>query len=177
MTLKWLLNPHFLLEMSRTGCTTQYLCFQILIWYLMIVIPVCFNLSFVFSDLSSFLCLFLSLWLASVPMFSLCLSCLMSSHPCAYVPSVPESVMSQCEAPVSESVSLRRYHASCFTLIICVLCQCFLHCFFCLDRFDLPVGTLGSVFLSVSCHVILSLCCVSSLCVPSNCSSQFLFFF
>lgn len=53
-----------------------------------------FNLPFVFSDLSSFLCLFLSLWLASVPMFSLCLSCLMSSHPCAYVPSVPESVMS-----------------------------------------------------------------------------------
>lgn len=143
------------------------------IWWLLFLFVSIFRL----CDLSSFLCLFLSLWLASVPMFSLCLSCLMSSHPCAYVPSVPESVMSQCEARVSESVSLRRCHASCFTLIICVLCQCFLHCFFCLDRFYLPVGTLGPVFLSVSCHVILSLCCVSSLCVPSNSSSQFLFFF
>lgn len=122
------------------------------IWWLLFLFVSIFRL----CDLSSFLCLFLSLWLASVPMFSLCLSCLMSSHPCAYVPSVPESVMSQCEAPVSESVSLRRYHASCFTLIICVLCQCFLHCFFCLDRFYLPVGTLGPVFLSVSCHVSLT---------------------
>lgn len=160
--------------MSRTGCATQYLCFQILIWYLMIVIPVCFNLSFVFSDLSSFLCLFLSLWLAQFPCF-LCacpVSCLVT-----LVPMFPLFQSQSCEARVSESVSLRRCHASCFTLIICVLCQCFLHCFFCLDRFYLPVGTLGPVFLSVSCHVILSLCCVSSLCVPSNSSSQFLFFF